>query len=183
MIDYVLIGKVIDQYKELGFKFIDVPWAVSKEAIDATIPESRKYYKFDYNYLVGSAEQSFIQMMLDGKLESGSYMAATPCFRDNFEDEFHQKCFFKVELIKVLDIMDKESVGPHSLPYIDGMVRMVTSVLCQYTQKEISCRDTKDGVDLEIDCIEIGSYGKREYKNFSWIYGTGIAEPRFSSIK
>lgn len=34
--------------------------------------------------------------------------------------------------------------------------------------------------DLEINNIEVGSYGIRQYKNLFWVYGTGLAEPRFS---
>jgi len=29
-------------------------------------------------------------------------------------------------------------------------------------------------------CIELGSYGIREYNGKSWIYATGVAEPRLS---
>lgn len=36
------------------------------------------------------------------------------------------------------------------------------------------------GYDLLLSGIEVGSYGFREYKNNKWIYGTGLAEPRFS---
>jgi hypothetical protein len=30
--------------------------------------------------------------------------------------------------------------------------------------------------------FELGSYGVRQYHDITWIYGTGIAEPRFSKI-
>ncbi len=52
---------------------------------------------------MGSAEQGFVQLMLDGKLPLGSHMAAGPCFRDDEVDDLHQKTFFKVELIIVTD--------------------------------------------------------------------------------
>jgi hypothetical protein len=40
---------------------------------------------------------------------------------------------------------------------------------------------TEDGLDVEIGGIEVGSYGTRLHEGFSWNYGTGLAEPRFSS--
>lgn len=30
--------------------------------------------------------------------------------------------------------------------------------------------------------VELGSYGIRERKNFVWIYGTGLALPRFEQV-
>lgn len=36
---------------------------------------------------------------------------------------------------------------------------------------------------VEIPKGELGSYGYREYRNLQCIYGTGIAEPRFSTIQ
>jgi hypothetical protein len=39
---------------------------------------------------------------------------------------------------------------------------------------------TDVGYDLEINGIEVGSYGRREVGDFTWVYGTGLALPRFS---
>jgi hypothetical protein len=44
--------------------------------------------------------------------------------------------------------------------------------------QEIACSPKRRPND-----IEIGSYGMREYENFKWIYGTGMAEPRFSKAR
>jgi hypothetical protein len=53
-------------------------------------------------------------------------------------------------------------------------------VLSQFSKKAIVVQPTDDCMDLTINGIEVGSYGKREFKNIKWIYGTGLAEPRFS---
>ena len=40
---------------------------------------------------------------------------------------------------------------------------------------------TDEGYDIVLNGIEVGSYGIRQHENLRWIYGTGIAEPRFST--
>jgi hypothetical protein len=39
---------------------------------------------------------------------------------------------------------------------------------------------TEIGHDIELNGIEIGSYGWRQNQDIIWAYGTGLAEPRFS---
>lgn len=36
--------------------------------------------------------------------------------------------------------------------------------------------------DIVFRGIELGSYGIREHKYLKWVYGTGLAEPRFSNV-
>jgi hypothetical protein len=39
-------------------------------------------------------------------------------------------------------------------------------------------------MDWTLNGVEIGSYGVRQYKNLvKWVYGTGLAEPRFTTAK
>lgn len=42
--------------------------------------------------------------------------------------------------------------------------------------------ETEIGFDIEWGGYEIGSYGVRECDFLKWIYGTGCAEPRMSSL-
>ena len=37
-----------------------------------------------------------------------------------------------------------------------------------------------ESVDLELNRIEIGSYGVRRTPECAWVYATGLAEPRFT---
>ena len=46
--------------------------------------------------------------------------------------------------------------------------------------EDLKIIDTPEGYDIELYGIEIGSYGIRRVRGFSWIYGTMLAEPRFS---
>ena len=175
MIDYQLIGKAVTYYKNLGYKFIDVPWYVSMKAIESTLPPGLKTFSFEDKYLVGSAEQSFVQLMLDGEISSGKYVAVSPCFRDEIEDELHKKSFMKVELISI----DRDPMSVIDL-YQDAFSFFKDNMAVGSSIKMVN---TEDGFDICINGIEVGSYGRRQYENFYWSYGTGLAEPRFSNIK
>lgn len=176
MINYRLISAAIEKYQDLGYTFIDVPWVANQEAIDITLPPNKRAFILKNKFLVGSAEQSFLHLILNGKLPEGKYVAATPCFRDDIEDEYHQKYFFKVELIKYSKIYQFDHFD---LINVVADANVVQASLCS---KKIEAIKTNEGIDLTINNIEIGSYGIRKYKNFNWIYGTGLAEPRFSKL-
>jgi hypothetical protein len=170
LINYNLISDAINWYQNNGFEYIEVPWKVSKEAMSVTFPNSKKG-------LVGSAEQSFIQMMLDGKLKNGKYVACTPCFRNEVVDEYHYPYFMKVELIDF-----GSSSYNQNLLLSKKFFESRLHVKSEIKFKELK---TKDGFDLLMSFdskneLEVGSYGVRKYKDFIWSYGTGIAEPRFS---
>jgi seryl-tRNA synthetase len=178
MINYSLISKAIKAYKKLGYKYIDVPWTVSRDIIDITLPVGRVAFSADgHNFLVGSAEQSFLHLIINENLKSGKYVAASPCFRDDEVDKYHQKYFFKVELIHYSSdaSLDKSDLS--------NLIADTYSVLKNFSNKKIQFFKTKEGYDLAIDGVEIGSYGIREFNGFNWVYGTGIAEPRFSQVK
>ena len=40
--------------------------------------------------------------------------------------------------------------------------------------------ETDEGWDINVGGIEVGSYGSRSIHDHLWVYGTGLAEPRFS---
>jgi hypothetical protein len=61
MINWSYIAKGIEYYQSLGYEYREVPWIIGKEAIDVTLPPGRIPFKVDEeNFLVGSAEQSFV---------------------------------------------------------------------------------------------------------------------------
>lgn len=208
-IDYVLFGRSIKYYEAYGFQLIEVPWWVSWEVMSVTAPHgvdlSKSYIPMADKYLVASAEQSFLQMMFDGKLTKGKYMAITPCFRDDMEDELHQKYFMKLELI-VVDPRNADSefnaminqanrffndlTTYRQLPsliseYGSGAM---TSTIISHHCHQVSVDDPRSIVarDILLQGIEIGSYGIRKYhkdeRTHTWVYGTGLAEPRFSTV-
>lgn len=179
MINYRLISEAILQYEKLGYQYLEVPWIVPSDAIKITLPVDRKAFSIDnHGYLVGSAEQSFLDLILRNKLKDGKYVAATPCFRDDKIDEYHQKYFFKVELINY------SSNNFIFIKDLENLLSDAVKILQTFTTKTIKLSLMPDGsYDLHINGIEVGSYGIRHHNNFGWVYGTGLAEPRFSQVK
>jgi len=177
MINYSLITDALCYYQALNYTLIDVPWTVSKEALEVTTPvghdaENNRYLD---KYLVGSAEQSFLQLIKDDKLPFGQYVGVTPCFRNDDADELHQKYFMKLELIHYL----KRATIDDLTNMMDDAIRFFSLYV---NVDVIETYDTRSGLsfDIEYNGIELGSYGFRHRGDISWVYGTGIAEPRFS---
>lgn len=175
-INWSIIPKALDFYEKLGYSYVEVPWIVSGEAINVTLPPDRTGLRTQDGPLVGSAEQSFLHMALNGDLLSGRHVACSPCFRDDEEDDLHQRYFFKVELIllSLVPILDANrrvrDMADEALVFFTGL----------YGGRDASIVPTEQGLDIEVNGIEVGSYGYRSYKELHWIFGTGIAEPRFS---
>jgi len=177
-IQYSLIAKAIEFYHLNGYSYIEAPWVVSKDALSATLPPNKFGYGLYHpnqplNYLVGSAEQSLIQMMLNGDLKYGDKIcAAGPCFRDDIIDEFHFPYFFKVELMEING--DENSVH-RIMRTVKGFIDIINGPL-------VNTLKTEDGFDLTVNGVEIGSYGIRTFKGYTWAYGTGLALPRYSQL-
>lgn len=193
MISYHAISNALFHYKKLGYEHIEVPWLVPEQVIQITAKEGTNYYPNAYRdgFLVGSAEQSFLYLIYKSKLKPGKYCAVTPCFRDDKEDETHQKYFMKLELIHYLGMASDET------EYINELEIMVNDALSFFkTELPVYWKKTQDdrsliSYDIEYQGIELGSYGIRQHNDSvfgvrklpgeMWIYGTGVAEPRFSS--
>lgn len=159
-INWRLISDSLEYYQQKDYSYIEVPWIVSEEAMKVTFPGNPA--NSQQGQIVGSAEQSFIQMMLEGKLQYGKYVAASPCFRDEMGyDNMHFPYFFKVELI---------SINPES-----PKSEMYECIDCAQDFFEANCGDmvevvkTDEGIDLNLNSIEIGSYGIRKYQGFEWV--------------
>ena len=65
IIDYNLLNKALKYFSKRGFKQIEVPWRVSREAINGTF-DTRESFKSDNKFLIGSAEQGFLELYLQG---------------------------------------------------------------------------------------------------------------------
>lgn len=169
------LAHAINFYRDKGYTYTAVPWAVPSDVMDGTIPPSTKRYKTLGGELVGSGEQSFMQMLEQGA-DLYKAVCCTPCFRaEPVHDEFHLPYFMKVELIIVNGTQeDLADTIEHAILFLrrDGVPsRMV---------------DMGDGTfDLVGDQsgIELGSFGIREWRTHKWVYGTGLAEPRTSQVK
>lgn len=172
MINYKNVALAIDFYKERGYKYIEVPWLVSQEAINVTLPTEHNSISTRFGELAGSAEQSFIQLLLNDELTTGKYVTASPCFRDDKLDFWHSRYFFKVELFELYNKhISYLSMVEDALDFfksIAGKNKISTMYAGIFA------------LDIVINGIEVGSYGRREYKGWTWNYGTGYADPRYS---
>lgn len=179
-IDWSRLARAVTFYQARRYEYVEAPWAArdSTVAITAPDPEWRRGAHTDIGVLVGSAEQSFLEMSRHHGLRPGKYVACTPCFRvTEIEDEMHLRCFMKVELFQNDDLsldalrqMKRDAAGfaDRELERMDAPFSINWSV-------------TPEGEDLNIGHVEIGSYGRRDHPAVGgWLYGTGVAEPRFS---
>ena len=186
-IDYNLLNKALKYFSKRGFKQVEVPWRVSKEAIEGTF-NSRESFKSDDKFLIGSAEQGFLEIYLQNKLTSNQLMSVSPCFRNELEDYFHQQEFMKLELICFLDKLadldfrfndEYSNIKRLVIGFIIKKLKIKTSDI--FISRVLDSRSFYSE-DILINGIEYGSYGIREFQNKYYIYGTGIALPRASKI-
>ena len=182
------LNRVVDalDFYSQRFKRIEVPWAVSREAIAITRPQvvAPMYVSGGKElYPVGSAEQSFIQMKMDNPNGfTGKYVAFSPCFRsEEYLDETRLPYFCKVEL-GIFDngVNDRnlDYVMHYALEFFSRYLKDVQIVL-NGEEDPIAVCPSYDIVSK--DGIELGSYGIRYHPKVGrWVYGTGLAEPRLS---
>lgn len=175
-VDYAIISEALEFYAAKGYRYIDVPWSVRKEAMELTLPPGAALYPYLDEFLVASGEQSFLHMMQDKKIEYGSrLMCVTPCFRrEPVHTRYTRPYFMKVELIFV------GSVNPDD---VDLVISHATDFFQRYLPKPLKVIETEIGMDISYGGIELGSYGVRTHQSTGpWVYGTGVAEPRFSQV-
>lgn len=183
IIDYNILGHSQKFYSERGYKGIETPWTVTMAVSNITKPEDKKQEFFipsKNKVLVSSGEQGFLYLYLKGFLPKGRYFTISPCFRDEVFDFLHTKYFMKTELI-ITDDVSKSG--------LEKIIDDAFEFFSLYLPKEnLSIHKSPDSEGTDIfytndnDCYELGSYGIRSCEYLDWVYGTGIAEPRFSKI-
>lgn len=191
MIDYGVLHRASEFYERLGYSRIETPWLVSRGISEITKPSDRPNYLIRRETqdvekaFVASGEQGFLHLINKGHLpRRGKFQTITPCLRPDAFGVYHTKYFMKLELIEY----DTES------PIIEPInrVRAVLKDAREFFEGELyprhreSLTETLTGplsMDLDLDGVEIGSYGARSCKFTNWIYGTGVAEPRFSRVR
>lgn len=168
-IDSSLLYKSLVFYQDKGYKLLSVPMLVEKDIVEMTLPKGRDARQHSESglYYVGSAEQSFYQLIKNGFNTGGNYLMVTPCERDEHEDEHHLGIFLKVELVSTLKTE----------------IDILSDVSYFLTKEKIESNTskTKEGFDLLVNGIEVGSYGKRSYRGLNISFGTGLALPRISA--
>lgn len=162
------------------FRAKRVPALVDPDVMKHTCPpgvHDNRLYGEGTDTVVASAEQSFLQLEKDGELESGDWMALTPCYREeSVYDETHLPVFLKLELIRLADDVNFYTrsealwLAGQMQKFFDEFYGMPTEVI-----------ETEDGWDVMYGDLELGSFGvRRTLRGKSYIYGTGLAEPRAS---
>ena len=174
MIDYSLIDSSVKWYEKNGFSRIELPWTVTEAIDNITKPNDRISFQLKHNdkCLVASGEQSFLYLYLKGFLPKGSYFGITPCYRMESFDFLHTKYFIKNELIKT----DKVNYNE-----LQNVVDICLNFYRKYLP-DAEVIEWEEGYDIEIKGKELGSYGIRSCEFLDWIYATGCAEPRTSSL-
>lgn len=177
VVDWVRIAQAIEFYKKEGFEYTEAPWIVPYDILMATCPHERYLIDSTLGGLVGSAEQSFMHLRQNCGLPPGRYVACTPCFRnEDVVDALRQHTFMKVELYESFDD------NPNIEVIVDTALGFFRSVMSPEKHSALKVvNETAFSFDIELGGIEIGSYGARTYLGVNWIYGTGLAEPRFST--
>lgn len=172
--DFTLLADAQSFYAHNGFKDIAVPWVIDEKYVAETKPDDVAFYSTLGGVLVASAEQSFIQMLDKGWNKVGAYQATTPCFRDESHDELHSPYFMKTELFDNENVTEKRlhEIIDLSLHFFNSLTNAKIEVIGDGSFDIVG---RKSG-------IELGSYGIRERKGYRWIYGTGIALPRFEQV-
>jgi hypothetical protein len=202
VIRWDLVSAALAFYREAGFRYVEVPWIVSRSAMDITRPEDAQalWLPGEEQGLVGSAEQSFLEMHLRGELPLGKYLvAASPCFRPTDDDSVtcHQPTFFKVELGYFLE----EGAPEGGVLMLREVAKVMRLLAARFLHEALGVEaevgpasppeergplwESQVG-DLLVGGAEIGSYGVRRWRAptpkppLVWAFGTGLAEPRTS---
>ena len=177
MISYKLLADAGDFYASAGYRPVAAPWVVSKEVMDITAPEWAACYPLaDEGLLVASGEQSFLQLLTNGKLAPGKWQCTTPCFRGDELAELHHRYFMKLELISTRSTTKSELSRAVNLCNRFFKSYLPCNVVPTSRSEDIA------GYDIVTDGgIELGSYGIREHPKVGrWLYATGCAEPRLT---
>lgn len=170
-IDIELIYQAITFFKRLGYRSLSAPMLVDGAALYATMPKNRKAKPHLNLFYVGSAEQSFLYLLDQGNTYSGKYMMITPCQRDeDVQDERHLEIFLKIELVAIDDTISHQDILNDAKGFFESIYKGQIDIVPIAEEQS----------DLEINGVEVGSYGIRNYNNNRVVYGTGLALPRFT---
>lgn len=172
-----------ESYAGRGFVDLPQPWVASQRAMEATLPPGAvATVLHGEDLLVGSAEQAFIDRMIQGVLSPGKWQTITPCFRrEPIYDALHHPYFVKLELIHYMP-ENPERALQEMLEIAQNALQDRVRYHSLIHKLQITRERTEIGWDLNLLGHEIGSYGIRQFEGHHWVYGTGLAEPRFTTL-
>lgn len=185
-INYKRLADALEFYQGCGYRYIEAPWFVPRWAIKTTCPHPESVPDIlPDQVFVGSSEQSFVYLDAKGLLGKGKFVACTPCFRPGDEDgALHQQLFMKIELYQndLVSLIARDRLLGDAARFMTG--HCGKNVL---RSEDVESFDSPPGLkttatrDILLNDIEVGSYGLRGYGSLAWVFGTGLAEPRFSA--
>ena len=188
-LDWLLLGQAVEHYRGMGYQQVETPWAIPNPYMAGTKPHGHRtfvmthgHFKDQHHELVGSAEQGFVYMKSRKMLQPDQrYMSVSPCFRVEDFDSLHLPWFMKLELFD-----PRTDPVCLELMLIDCENAFKT-LLGKFGEKENKIEIVQIGetYDIELNGIEIGSYGFRRHDNPAddYLYGTGLALPRFTQAR
>lgn len=176
-INWGLLAKAQQYYQE-QFLYQETPFIVPVSYNKLTKPHDEPsfilnngIFKEKEHELVGSAEQGFIYLALRKQLKSHKLCSISPCFRSDDYDSLHFPWFMKLELFHLSN--DPKDI----LPILNYSLLFFKS---QFNGNYTIIQTAEQSWDILLNGIEIGSYGLRILDDLQFIYGTGLALPRFS---
>lgn len=177
----IRLGHSLTLWQSAGAKLIALPWMASQEVVDATRPPERAPntdIHTPFGFLLASGEQAFMEMVSQLK-DKQLYVGWTPCFRhEPAFDATHHYYFLKSEAFVRCSAsqahLEVDRVRHIAMRGFESLLR-----LSNHTA-HLEFRQTADGYDIECNGIEVGSYGHRTYKEHTYVFGTALAEPRWS---
>lgn len=179
---------VLEFWRSEGYEVVPLPWLAPPDAMAWTRPENAMSPEpaTHEGALVASGEQSFLWLDNQGLLpfaEKG-YIGWTPCFRHEPKyDRQHHHYFMKAELFipvdpvvaldKVHYIVQKTALCWRAMAMSEGRRDVIPETV----------HTSKHSVDLLVEGVELGSFGirRRMDDNLVYVYGTALAEPRWSN--
>jgi hypothetical protein len=173
-VDWSLLSEAVRFYEDRTYRRIELPWFQPVDVVVTTCPDLDRILQVEgFGALIGSAEQSFIGADLAGKLGKGRFVACTPCFRNEpVLDRTHRVGFMKVELYCNVGDLAAEA---------ERMMWLADEFMSLAAGRGLRIEETEQGRDLMLGDVEVGSYGTRAVADVAWAYGTGVAEPRFTT--
>jgi hypothetical protein len=125
------------------------------------------YEKFEFKRIEIPFKGGFLWLYERNFLPKGRFMSITPVFDKN-------SFSMKNELIITDDV---------SLPSLVNIINICKDFYEKELNTEVKLVKTNDGFYLEVNGIEIGSYGIKKNDHLEWIYAIGCNEPKLSIIK
>ena len=180
IIDWLLLAEANSFYANNGFQQIETPFAIPSYYHSFTKPHDNQTFVLNNGLfsnnsheLVGSAEQGFIYLLLNDLLPGNKLQSITPCFRFDDYDKLHQPWFMKLELFQLSDNSED----------LFNVISIATNFFERHSSSKVNLINTDNNMyDLEINNIEVGSYGFRTVNEYTFIYATGLALPRFTIV-